>query len=356
MIKIRFTLLGLGMLLMSLKGLAQTQANPAITAATLSPTTPLAGVGAPFSMTFTIGTNGGSEGLSGATISEKMGFSVCLGKANWATGDALTSVSGSLLSKFTLSLNGTTGCLDGLQSAPLAATELLDLVVNATVTTLSTTTATADIGASCNIAPAPSTNGYNPTTDDFKSVYTTTATALPVSLVNFSAQAESDRTVLVKWTTSWEKANKGYVVERSKDLRNFENIGEVTDVAGTSNSVNTYRFVDPNPYRGTSYYRLRQVDLDGSIRTYDAKSVVIDGRYGVYPNPVANQNFTLELDEPTTAVLRLYNATGSELGVMKSEQTEVSTKVTPSTKLATGVYVLTVEERGTTRKHRLVVQ
>ena len=361
MIKIRFTLLGLCiLLLMTLNSWAQTgtvNSNPAVTAAILSPTTPLPGIGSPFSMTFTIGTNGGTtytQTLDGTTAAKRMGFSVCLGKATWDAADALSAVSGSILTKFDITLNNSTGCYDGRQklNTPLAGTELLNFVVAAKVTELSSTS--ASIGASCNVARAASSLG--PTVDDFLSVYTTTAAPQPVSLLNFTAQAEANRTVLLKWATSWEKANKGYVIERSKDLKSFESIGEVTDVAGTSNSISSYKFVDQNPFRGTSYYRLRQVDLDGSVHTYDAESVVIDGRYSVYPNPVANHNFTLELDEPTTAVLHLYSPTGSELGVMKSEPTELSTKVTPSTKLASGVYVLTVEERGVTRKHRLVVQ
>ena len=115
--------------------------------------------------------------------------------------------------------------------------------------------------------------------------------------------------------------------------------------------------MDNAPYRGTSYYRLRQEDVDGSSQVFKAEPVVIEGRYGVYPNPVVSQQgFTLELDEPASAVLHLYSASGSELGVGKSDSGESSTKVLPSSKLTSGVYILTVEERGTTRKHRLVVQ
>ena len=359
MIKIRFTLLVICMLLITQKSRGQSgtiQANPAVTNAIIAPTGPLAGVGSNFSITFTIGTNGGLEGIDGSKIARRMGFSICLGKATWATGDALTSISGDLLAKFDVAvIPEIPQCIQGKQKAgvALAATELHDLTISATVTELSSTSGIGGIGASCNIARAAASTGT--LSDDFLSVYTSTVTAQPVSLLRFTAQAEPDRTVLLNWATSWEKANKGYIVERSKDLTSFERVGEVTDVAGTSNSLSSYRFVDRNPYRGTSYYRLRQVDLDGSSHTFDAESVVIDGRYGVYPNPVVNHNFTLDLDEPTTAVLHLYNAMGSELAIMKSEFTELSTKITPAAKLVSGVYILTVDERNTTRKHRLLV-
>ncbi|WP_461100892.1 T9SS type A sorting domain-containing protein, partial [Spirosoma koreense] len=108
--------------------------------------------------------------------------------------------------------------------------------------------------------------------------------------------------------------------------------------------------------RGTSYYRLRQVDQDGRSETFRSASVVIDARYGVYPNPVSSAGFTLEQDEPNASVLHLYNASGVEMSINKSALSEASTQVKPLTKLASGVYILTVEERGTVRKHRLVVQ
>ena len=366
------------MLLMGLSSFAQTTPNPgydpAVTGRDISPAPIPGGVGAPFSMTFTIGNIGNSE-ISGANFANKVQFGICLGKSNPATGTdptaALSSLTGDILNHFDVTYTPATsasasagggGCFEGVQktNVPLpsinSATPVFDLYISAVVTVASSSTAINDIGASCNIQPNATANPQ-PTDNDFASVYTHTNIApLPVSLVSFTAQAQTDRTVLLNWSTSWERANKGYVVERSKDLKSFETVGEVTDVAGSSNSVNSYRYVDKTPYRGTSYYRLRQVDLDGTSQTFEAKPVVIDGRYGVFPNPVANHSFTLELDEPATAVLHLYNASGSELGLTKSDPTELSTKVTPVSKLSSGVYILKVDERGTTRKHRLVVQ
>lgn len=365
MIKIKFTLLWVFTVVATLTSFAQSGADPAVTNRNLLPAPITGGTGAPFSMTFTIGNNGTAP-ISGANFANKMQWSICLGKCRPSTTNPLDALSGPLLNyfdvKYTPPGSGTAtgggGCFEAIQKQDvvIGPTELYSVFISATVTNASTNTATNDIGASCNIAPNGTANPQ-PTDNDFASIYShTTQGPMPVSLVSFAAQAQDDRSVLVNWKTSWERANKGYIVERSKDLKSFESVGEVTDVAGTSNSINTYRFVDKTPYRGTSYYRLRQVDLDGTSQTFDAKPVIIDGRYGVYPNPVVSQQFTLELDEPATAVLRLYNAGGHELNLSKSDPTEVSTKVTPNAKLSSGVYILTVEERGTTRKHRLVVQ
>lgn len=180
-------------------------------------------------------------------------------------------------------------------------------------------------------------------------------TPLPISLVSFSAQAQADRTVLLNWKTSWEASNKLFAIERSKDQLTFETVGQVSDVAGNSNSINAYRFVDSSPYRGTSYYRLTQVDLDGSQRTFPSVSLILDGRYSVSPNPVVGSRFTLELDEPASATLQLYDLTGRAVGFQAASPTPTSVSLNFTQKPAPGVYILTVSERGTLRRYRLVI-
>ncbi|GAB4017796.1 T9SS type A sorting domain-containing protein [Spirosoma koreense] len=355
MIKIKFTLLWVFTLFMGVSSFAQRGSDPAVTSRDLQPA-PLQNVGSPFSMTFTIGNNGAVP-ISGTSAANRMNFGICLSKCA-LNGDPSVAITGPLLAYFDISINPVTGCIDGAQKANLAipATTVFDIYLSAIVTEASSTTTVNNIGASCNIAPNPSANPQ-PTDNDFASIYThTNVTELPVSLVSFTAKAQEDQTVLLNWSTSWERANKGYIVERSKDLKSFDQVGQVTDVAGTSNSINAYRFIDNAPLRGRSYYRLRQVDLNGTSQTFEAKSVEINGKYGVYPNPVVSQQFTLDLDEPTTAVLRLYNASGSELSVKQSALEETKAQVSTSSKLSAGVYVLTVEERGNVRKHRIVVQ
>lgn len=179
---------------------------------------------------------------------------------------------------------------------------------------------------------------------------------MPVSLISFAAQVQGNQTVSIEWQTSWERSNKGFLIDRTKDLKTFEQIHAISDVVGISNSLTTYRVIDDHPYRGTSYYRLRQIDQDGTIHSYPAKSVIIDGSYQVYPNPIGRNGFTLELDEPATAVLHLYTITGSELSIRKTDLTSNSLKIVPNATLSTGIYILTVDERGSTRQYRLVAQ
>ncbi|MVM41896.1 T9SS type A sorting domain-containing protein [Spirosoma sp. HMF3257] len=183
---------------------------------------------------------------------------------------------------------------------------------------------------------------------------------MPVALVSFTAKVQEDRTVGLAWTTSLETNNKGFLIERSKDLTRFEKVGEVTEIGANSNALKSYHLTDFTPYQGTSYYRLTQIDLDGKTTVFQDKvvSVVLrDGAYGVFPNPVINdQQFRLSLDEPETAVINFYGVDGRTMPFQKVgvESGNLLMKVTG--KLSSGVYILTVGERGQLRKHRLVVE
>lgn len=200
--------------------------------------------------------------------------------------------------------------------------------------------------------------GSNVTGNDIATSNITVTGPLPVALVSFTAKAQENRTVAVAWTTSMETNNKGYLVERSKDLKLFERVGEVSELAATSNSLKNYQLIDQTPYSGTSYYRLTQTDLSGKVTVFPVASVVLrEEAYGVYPNPVVSDGqFTLRLDEPETATVGFFGADGRPMSFQKTGIQSGNLLLKATGKLSAGVYVLTVEERGQTRQHRIVVQ
>ncbi|GAB3898130.1 hypothetical protein GCM10028803_17130 [Larkinella knui] len=185
-----------------------------------------------------------------------------------------------------------------------------------------------------------------------------TAAPLPVTLVSFTAKAQANHTVELALTTSLETNNKGFLIERSKDLQRFDKVGEVGEVATNSNTLKTYRLTDQSPYSGTSYYRLTQMDINGKSTVYRPISVVLrDDAYGVYPNPVGRgERFVLRLDEPETAILGFYSADGRLLTLQKTGVQAGNLLLKSTGNLASGVYVLKVSERGQVRQHRLIVE
>jgi hypothetical protein len=215
------------------------------------------------------------------------------------------------------------------------------------------TPAPININASSNPAV-----GGNITGNDNATSSITVTGPLPVALVSFTAKAQENRTVNLDWTTSLETNNKSFLIERSKDLKAFEKVGEVSELAPMSNALKNYHLVDLTPFSGTSYYRLTQTDLSGKATAYPAVSVVLrDEAYGVFPNPVVSDGqFSLRLDEPETATVGFYGSDGRSMPLQKAGIQSGNLLLKTTGKLSAGVYVLTVEERGQTRQHRIVVQ
>ena len=121
-----------------------------------------------------------------------------------------------------------------------------------------------------------------------------TITPLPIDLVYFRAMEQRAGVVDLEWATASEWDNERFVVERSADMESWQVVAE-KDAVGHSNALVEYATIDDQPISGTNYYRLRQVDLDGTS-TLSNVVVVELGRSGtmemaVFPNPAQSEVF-----------------------------------------------------------------
>jgi hypothetical protein len=118
----------------------------------------------------------------------------------------------------------------------------------------------------------------------------TTAAPLPVVLTAFNGQVTSTGNQL-SWVTASEQNSRSFEVERLADGGSFVLLGSVA-AAGTSPSAHTYQYLDAAAPTGLSYYRLRQVDLDGTV-TYSpvvslsATRLAVAAQPQAYPSPFA---------------------------------------------------------------------
>lgn len=119
---------------------------------------------------------------------------------------------------------------------------------------------------------------------------------LPVRLLDFSA-ATMGRTVYLEWSTADESGNSGFMVERSANGADFDELMFVQG-AGETDEITTYREIDLSPQRGNNYYRLKQIDFNGNITYSGLVRVYMDETLQkslkTYPNP-ASDILTLEL-------------------------------------------------------------
>lgn len=116
------------------------------------------------------------------------------------------------------------------------------------------------------------------------------ASPLPVELFNFFAVEKNNSEVYCSWQTASEINNDYFILMRSKDGLNFEEIAKV-DGAGNSNIVLNYSFIDKHPFFGNSYYKLKQVDFNGDYNysvTREVKLSKQGSSFSIYPNPVTN--------------------------------------------------------------------
>ncbi len=130
---------------------------------------------------------------------------------------------------------------------------------------------------------------------------------LPVELLYFTGNRNGS-TVILKWATASEKNNDKFIIERSTNGKTFEAIGHVNG-QGDSHITTAYTFTDKSTAANKLYYRLKQVDFDGTY-TY-SKIVSIMGNtlmsqpvMVAYPNPSKGMS---------TAILTVETASNSTI-------------------------------------------
>jgi len=111
---------------------------------------------------------------------------------------------------------------------------------------------------------------------------------LPLTLLSFDGQRLDPNHVLVHWKTTNEVNNAGFYIQRSLgNNTQFTDIDFIRTLPDSS-PIKTYQYPDPNSFAGTSYYRLRQTDLDSQFVFSKIIAIGNTGqpeRLTIYPNP-----------------------------------------------------------------------
>lgn len=88
-----------------------------------------------------------------------------------------------------------------------------------------------------------------------------------VALSTFKGKLDGDG-IMLEWSTMSEANNSYFEVERSGNTTGFVTIAKVSGI-GNSNQENLYQYLDRTPLEEGNYYRLKQVNMDGSERYFD---------------------------------------------------------------------------------------
>jgi len=184
-------------------------------------------------------------------------------------------------------------------------------------------------------------NGGNTVISGWSSTGLTSS--LPIVLVSFDAIAIQDA-VEVRWKTLSEINTDYFIIERTQDFNTITNLQQI-DIEGNSYDLKNYLYLDENPLRGISYYRLKSVDNDGSIQYSQWADVSFYAEiiYNVYPNPTSEVLHLKIISEGLTeSTITLLDMTGRKIF---SERTRMGLDYDIK-HLPKGLYLLNIQSVG----------
>ena len=168
-------------------------------------------------------------------------------------------------------------------------------------------------------------------------------------ILNFSAYAKPNQVVNLEWISNGDKFANNYEVERSKDNLKFYRIQNIQP-EGENDLPNFYHSADKAPLNGISFYRVKQINNNGSFKYSNA--VEIKRAFGIeifylYPNPVKDViNIHLKPFIGQSATINIYNAYGQL--VKESDLTDIQSPIISFSMQdkQNGIYYLIIKPKG----------
>ena len=185
--------------------------------------------------------------------------------------------------------------------------------------------------------------------------------SLPVDLVYFDVHASNNHSSSLHWATASEINNSHFEIERSYDGKTFESVGEVTGNGNSQHQI-VYSYLDEGIrlMENTVFYRLKQVDFDGTSEYSDIRVVRFDElgngiHLSAYPNPMTNElSLIVSLSKGEAYQIGVTNLQGSKVHHENHIFTNGIHKLNTS-EWNSGMYILQVaSDQGT--KHVKVIK
>ena len=195
-----------------------------------------------------------------------------------------------------------------------------------------------------------STTADNMTDDATVTINWPPAGSLPVSFTSFTGNRNGSN-VTLQWATSMESNNTGFEIQRSTGNGAYEKVGFVVTRAadGNSNLPLSYVFTEANTAKANTWYRIVQIDKDGTRKMTPARGVrgmEELSKITVYPNPGTVSNMNILFGSSSLRDIKIIDLNGK---VMKqwSNYHEDNMSITG---LHTGIYMLIVTDKASNEK------
>jgi hypothetical protein len=198
-------------------------------------------------------------------------------------------------------------------------------------------------------------DGINKTIGPVWRFTTPSGAALPVTLTRFSASKENTK-VKLAWTIVNELNNDHFTIERSLDGSGFAAIGDVAS-RGNSVALQDYVFYDGQPLPGRSFYRLKQIDIDGHFKYSSILSIQFDkSAFLAWPNPVSGSGFiNIHLERAIRGELKItvYDMSGREVFSETRNNVQHDLSIKPG--LPGGLYTIQLTGDGLNASQKIAV-
>lgn len=181
-------------------------------------------------------------------------------------------------------------------------------------------------------------------------IFELAASPLPLNLLSFGAK-QLEKEVNLTWRTTTETNFSHFEIQKSNNSKEFGAIGKVN-----GNQTSIYSFTDTNPSESQNYYRLKMIDLDGSIAF--SKTIAVDyeknGYYFSVENPAKNGEFVVKSNY-INPQFSLLNSLGQkmDLSVYLFTKNEFILKTNG---IGAGLYFLMMEAQGKVQTRKLIVE
>lgn len=185
---------------------------------------------------------------------------------------------------------------------------------------------------------------------------------VPVELTSFAGSVNNLGQVVLNWQTASELNNHMFEIERRTETSEFRTVGFV-EGHGTTTQQNSYSYIDKTAEQGVNYYRLKQVDFNGTYSYSDIVEIDVVGPLTFdlaqnYPNPF-NPSTNIKYSVPEAGNIRLsvYNLVGEEVAVLVDGFSQAGFyEVTfDASNLSTGVYLYKLQSANSVQTKKMML-
>lgn len=185
--------------------------------------------------------------------------------------------------------------------------------------------------------------------------------SFPVEFESFEGVVKNGFNEL-SWTTASELNNDFFVLEKSQDGLSFEEVNQI-DGAGNSQTTLSYRTRDYTPFPKLTFYRLKQVDFNGTYsysQTLRLENTVEEARFlEIFPNPSKGQfqiTARLGAETETSNLVRVVSITGKTVYQKTLDRTALIGHQVSLNQLTPGFYFVQVLSAHNNIQQRILIQ